>query len=86
MHQVITTARQSPALNERLYLSGGGRSLPDEFYPKPPSTEPHATPPVPSETPPEVEPCGLPSSIPEQVPEPKQPVIHPTQQPEVPNQ
>jgi hypothetical protein len=61
----------------------GNRPQPDEFYPKPPPTEPVPAMPVPSETPlpsaPEV-----PSSLPEQPPEAERPSIHPARPPEVP--
>lgn len=84
MRQPIQEALASRAINMEAIEFGGGRSVPDEFYPKPPATETPATPPAPSETPTETEPCSVPSPLPEQVPEPKRPVVHPTPQPEVP--
>lgn len=63
---------------------GSGRPLPDEFYPKPPPTEPVPALPVPTDAPHPLETPNIPSPMPEEAPEPKQPVIHPTPQPEVP--
>ncbi|WP_414472438.1 hypothetical protein [Microvirga sp. M2] len=60
------------------------RPQPDEFYPKPPPTEPVPGMPTPSETPVPPDAPRVPSSIPEQPPEPDKPVIHPTPPPEVP--
>ncbi len=60
------------------------RPQPDEFYPKPPPTEPVPAAPTPPETPLPTDPAGVPSPMPEQVSEPERRVIHPTPPPEVP--
>ena len=60
------------------------RPQPDEFYPKPPPTEPLPVMPIPPETPAPSAPPSVPSSLPEQPPEPDRPVIRPMPQPEVP--
>ncbi len=60
------------------------RPQPDEFYPKPPPTEPLPVTPKPPEAPQPTVPSSIPSSLPEQPLEPEKPVIHPMPQPEVP--
>ena len=65
-------------------FSASSRPQPDEFYPKPPSTEPVPTMPIPPETPLPSVPPSAPSSMPEQPPESEKPVIHPMPPPEVP--
>ncbi|MFC4171053.1 hypothetical protein ACFOYU_03115 [Microvirga sp. GCM10011540] len=62
-----------------------GRPLPDEFYPKPPPTEPAPVLPSPPDAPQPQEPPAIPSPLPEQAPDPKRPVVHPTPPPEVPS-
>ncbi|WP_201834579.1 hypothetical protein [Microvirga zambiensis] len=59
------------------------RPQPDEFYPKPPPTEPLPTMPMPPETPLPPVPPSAPSCLPEQ-PDAEKPVIHPMLPPEVP--
>jgi hypothetical protein len=67
-----------------LSVNASSRPQPDEFYPKPPPTEPLPTMPIPPETPLPSAPSGAPSSLPEQPPESEKPVIHPMPPPEVP--
>jgi hypothetical protein len=76
--------RQNVARERFLSVTSASRPQPDEFYPKPPPTEPVPTMPIPPETPLPSTPPGAPSSLPEQPPEPDKPVIHPMLPPEVP--
>jgi hypothetical protein len=71
---------------EKAFLTSiaSNRPQPDEFYPKPPPTEPVPTMPTPPETPVPSAPPSVPSPLPEQPPEPDKPVVHRTPQPEVP--
>lgn len=62
----------------------GSRPQPDEFYPKPPATEPNPSVPTPPETPEQADPLSAPSVIPEQVSEPEKRPLHPMPPPEVP--
>jgi hypothetical protein len=66
------------------HFAGNRPHQPDEFYPKPPPTEPVPEVPIPPETPVPVGPPAGPSPLPEQPLEPEKPVIHPTPPPEVP--
>jgi hypothetical protein len=77
--------RRGVTTESRLIQSiAASRPQPDEFYPKPPPTEPLPVAPTPVETPlPAVSP-SVPTSMPEQPSDSEKPVTHPMPPPEVP--